>query len=271
MAINIIPGYDFGVNEVPNRETLLRQARYMKISGIGLDQIDASLVGYKSGTTSGTTSSSLPAPGWMWADPGGSLWIETDHGPVKLHRDGGGFESVRYGQSYSPESSPPWPGSPYRPDAADAIATQTEGINLGAPASECISLWDELFTDANNGANSESIMWSAETMPSGTTYPRLVGRGLTLGRVIGSASHFDFCCRVPAGMRVIGTNNAWSGAFVVQASNVIGASNKEAWYGIFVCPHSGTSLVGNATRITMHGDCYGWKYDQVVFGPGAAV
>lgn len=271
MAITIIPGYDFGVNEVPNRETLIRQAKFMKISGIGLDQIDATLVGYKSGTTSGTTGSSLPAPGWMWADPSGSLWLETDHGPVKMHRDGGGFESVRYAQSYAPETIDSHPGSPYLADAADSTARQTEGVNLGAGASETISLWDEFFSDSNNGVGSNSLMMNAETMPTGTTYPRLVGRGLTLFYVAGSQSHHDFCCRVPGAIRVASTNNHWSGAFITTASNVISGNTKEQFYGVFIAPHSGTSLPVTGSRIDMEGTTFGWKYDQSVSGPGAGV
>jgi len=269
MVLSITPGYDFGVHEVPTRETLLRQARNMRVSGIGLDQIDASLVGIKSGTSSGTTSASLPSPGWMWADPGGSLWVETDHGAVKLKRAGGGFESVRWAQSYAPEVSPVHPGSPYNSTPADV--NQTEGVNLEAGASESVSMWDALFNNSDNGALSQSLMFNAETMASGVTYPRLVGRGITVMHVNGTQSHYDFCLRRPSGVRVLSTTNAWSGGFVSSDSNTILGANKEHWYGIFISPHSGTSLAPAAGTAAMHGTASGWKYDQSVWGPGASI
>jgi hypothetical protein len=166
MAVTIVPGYDFGVNEVPNRETLLRQARFMKLSGIGLDQIDATLVGIKAGTTSGTTSSSLPAPGWMWGDPEGSLWVETDHGPVKLKRAGGGWESVRWGQTFSPQVAIPRSGDAYEPDPAAVGAAQTDGLQLPVGDSGALNMWDMIYVDSDGGCvGGRSAMLCAESVP----------------------------------------------------------------------------------------------------------
>jgi hypothetical protein len=271
MAVSIIPGYDFGVNEVPNRETLLRQAKNVKISGIGLDQIDATLVGIKSGPDSGTTSASLPAPGWLWADPGGSCWLETDHGPVKLKRAGGGFETRRWAQTFAPQTPVPRSGHAYTADPVNAAAQQTEGISLSAGNSEAIGMWDERFVDAADGPNNHSLLWSSETTATGDTYPRLVGRGLTLMHTQGSASPADYCVRAPAGVRAASTNQHWSGAFVTTASNILAGSSRETFFGVFVAPHSGTSFSLSGSRIDLEADCFGWKYDQAVQGPGDAL
>lgn len=268
MAITVVPGYDFGVNEVPDRETLLRQARFLQVSGLDLSHIDATLIGYKGGDTSGTTSASLPSPGWMWADPGGSVWVETDHGPVKLHRDGGGFETVRWGQTFAPETAVPRPGHPWSASPAVAGAQHTDGVNLSAGDSGALGMWDEGFIDSANGAvHSRNAMLSAETVATTASFPRLVGRGITLIYIQGTQTPLDFTTRTPAAFRVLTTNNHWSGAFISAFSNVIGGLDREVWYGMFLAPHSGTSHAANV----MHDTCFGWKFDAGLAGPGDAI
>ncbi len=270
MALSIEPGHDFGVAEVPTRETLLRTARFLRISGLGLDQVDTALVGLKAGTTSGTTSASLPSPGWLWADPGGSLWVETDFGPVKMKRSGGGFESRRWGSSHQPETPVPRPGHPFQADVVNAAAQQTDGISLGAGGSEAIGMWDEVFADSTLGSRLVSHMFAAETNSTNESFPRLVGRGITLVYVNGTQTPWDFCIRNAAGFRVIGSTNAWSGAFISSFSNIVSGFSREHWYGVFLAPHSGTSLVSFPSVINMHDTVYGWKFDQAAYGPGDA-
>jgi hypothetical protein len=266
----ILPGYDFGVNEVPNRETLCRQARLMKITGVGIGEIDATLVGLKSGTVTGSTDATLPAVGWMWADPGGNLWVSTDHGDVPLKRAGGGFETVRWGNTFAPETPVPRPGHCYNANPNSGIAQHSEGLSLTAGGSEAMPMWDESFDDSSLGPGFRSLGWAAATVGTQASFPRLVGRGLTLMFTNGTQSHQDFMVRMFGGARVLTTTNSWVGAFVTTASNIVQSLTRESFYGLFVAPHSGTSFAVS-TRIDVHDTVYGWKYDQAVFGPGAAI
>jgi hypothetical protein len=80
--------------------------------------------------------------------------------------------------------------------------------------------------------------------------------------------------RRPAGFRTLGSGGAeWSGAFVSTASNNIldAGGPMEQWLGVFLSPHSGTSFQDDGVKLIMKGDCFGWKFDMAIAGPGDAV
>lgn len=102
--MNITPGYDFTVNEVPTRGKLYQMVAGMSLTGIDLSQIDTNLVGIKLGDT----ATSLPEVGWMQVDGINCLWVKTeanitsspggevDYGRVKIFRGNwGGWETNR--------------------------------------------------------------------------------------------------------------------------------------------------------------------------------
>lgn len=92
--MQITPGYDFSVNEIPTAAKFGLMATGMSVTGIALAQIDTTLVGVRQ---SDTSDISLPSEGWLWNDHIGSLWVQGRNGPVKLFRaNWGGWESRRY-------------------------------------------------------------------------------------------------------------------------------------------------------------------------------
>jgi hypothetical protein len=104
MAVTITPGYDFTVNEVPTFATVQQMASGLSIQGLTFDNVSATLIGQKTGNTSGGTGSSLPAEAWMWSAPDGTIWIEaiyTDSGvtekrPTPLWTPYGGWTTSRF-------------------------------------------------------------------------------------------------------------------------------------------------------------------------------
>ena len=69
--MQIVPGYDFTVNEVPTRAKLEAMTAGMSLTGIDISQIATSLIG----TKKGDTSTSLPSEGWLLHDQPGGLWV----------------------------------------------------------------------------------------------------------------------------------------------------------------------------------------------------
>jgi len=92
--MQITPGYDFGVNEIPTRAKLEAMTAGMSISGVDISQINVALVGIK---YQAETTTSLPAEGWMAHNAQGGLWVESRYGRVQLWRGGwGGMETRRF-------------------------------------------------------------------------------------------------------------------------------------------------------------------------------
>ena len=89
-------GYDFGVNEIPRKKTLLRWLQNLLVSDIALESISTQLNLFLRGGVSGQTGTSLSGQGWTWGDPAGNLWVRSDKGPVKLFRVDGGLETNRF-------------------------------------------------------------------------------------------------------------------------------------------------------------------------------
>lgn len=89
----ITPGYDFGQNEIPTKETLQLMTAGISITQIDISQIATALIGIKIANT----SPSLPAEGWMRVSPAGGLYVTTRWGEVHLYRGcWGGMETRRY-------------------------------------------------------------------------------------------------------------------------------------------------------------------------------
>jgi hypothetical protein len=93
MAMTIVPGYDFTVNETPMQSTLYQMIAGATLSGIPLSQIDTSLIGIKLGDS----DVSLPSEGWLWKDELGCLWVKSRWGNIRIFRGSyGGQETNRY-------------------------------------------------------------------------------------------------------------------------------------------------------------------------------
>lgn len=93
--MQITPGYDFGVNEVPTYAKFQLMINGMSITGIAEAQVSALLVTER--FLDVTTSLSLAAEGFLNRDQRGRLWVKSRNGMVQLYRAGwGGWESIRY-------------------------------------------------------------------------------------------------------------------------------------------------------------------------------
>ena len=264
----IVPGYDFGVHETPTRELLLRQARFLQVSGIGIDSIAATLIGMRNGA-SGSSAASLPAQGWLWSDPEGSMWVKTLHGEVRLKRAGGGYETRRYGRGVAAVTTSVQAGYPIEMDTTDATSQQTEGCSYLLGASDCIATFRAFFDDSDNGASHRNTWISAETITSSVSFPRVVGRGMALFVSSGTLSFQAHLITRPSVMR-IDSSPAWFQSYADPSSNNIpsAAQNKEQWYGTSIAPSSGSSVVNDGGIIEVADHLWGWKYDQCCAGAG---
>lgn len=95
-TIGITPGYDFGTTEVPTRAKFFQQAQGLGITNVQFDDVNQALIASYGGEVSGTTGASMPGEGYLWTDPAGNTWIETVDGPVRINRNDGGWESMRW-------------------------------------------------------------------------------------------------------------------------------------------------------------------------------
>jgi hypothetical protein len=95
MAMTIVPGYDFSVNEVPTNSKLTSMLGNISLTGIDLTQIDGSLVMIRL-----ETDTSMPAAGWLRTDTLGNLkgaQIGGTGSPLNVYRGNwGGWETQRY-------------------------------------------------------------------------------------------------------------------------------------------------------------------------------
>lgn len=95
--VDVTPGYDFSVNEVPTSANFLKQATGMQISGIGINELEAGVLGIKSGDISNVTDSLQVGEtvGTMWISALGDIWVQEQSGPVIMNRIMGGWETRR--------------------------------------------------------------------------------------------------------------------------------------------------------------------------------
>lgn len=120
MTISIIPGLDFGVKDVPTRESLIAQAMSLKITNIPISQLDADVAYILTGENSGVSGAIIESTevGTLWCSPAGEMFVQEDSGPVKITRRGGGWDSRRYYHQENQALS----GYPYPPGTAVAVA-----------------------------------------------------------------------------------------------------------------------------------------------------
>ena len=99
MALEITPGYDFTVNEVPTHNKFLQQALGLEITGIPLDRIQESIQAIVFGNISGASGAVPPAEGWLWVDPGGNRvtkWRpDLARKDIRMWSSQGGWETSR--------------------------------------------------------------------------------------------------------------------------------------------------------------------------------
>lgn len=107
MALSIIPGKDFSVNEVPTRAKFLEAALGLQIGGIPIDRIEGTIQAIVFGNVTGASGGEPPAEGWIWVDPAGNRVVSAsnvnfghptigaavDH---RMWRSAGGVETARF-------------------------------------------------------------------------------------------------------------------------------------------------------------------------------
>jgi hypothetical protein len=95
MSVNITPGYDFSINEIPTRAKFLLQAE-VTITNIDAERIVSTdqdgLIAIED-TSNATLASS---EGALWIDAQGTLWGRNRWGLVQVRRPTGGWESNRF-------------------------------------------------------------------------------------------------------------------------------------------------------------------------------
>lgn len=103
MAITILPGYDFSVDEIPTRVLLERMARDLQITGVPAEQFSGTITAVVFGDASGVSGGQPTDVGWIWVDPGGNRVIGVspsgDSQPrenARLWNAAGGWETSRY-------------------------------------------------------------------------------------------------------------------------------------------------------------------------------
>lgn len=104
MALTIVPGYSFAVNEVPTKALFERMVRDMQVSGVDAGLIEGGLTAIVYGDSSGTSGSQPSGVGWIWVDPGGNRVVQPNSRPdlkdgvpfadVRLWVAAGGWETV---------------------------------------------------------------------------------------------------------------------------------------------------------------------------------
>lgn len=95
MSVNITPGYDFTINEVPNRAKFLLQAE-VTITNIDAERIVSTdqkgLIAVEDDSNATLASSE----GALWISADGTLWGRNKWGLVQVRRPNGGWESNRF-------------------------------------------------------------------------------------------------------------------------------------------------------------------------------
>lgn len=181
MASSIVPTFDFGVNDVPTRADLIRQAKSLRITGLGLSEIAGGTLGILNGDTSGATGAlqSGEAVGMMWVDPTGQTWVQEQSGPVRLKNYEGGWESRRYWIRPDISSADIRPGLAVGGDSGKGPAENFARIQEAAPASSLDANEVRLFlfsaTDYRDNSNGRLFGFTQETCAS--NYGRWNGRG----------------------------------------------------------------------------------------------
>lgn len=164
--MNITPGYNFSVNEVPTRGLLQTMVAGMSVTGIDVEQISSALATLTLGETGATNTGT---EGKLRVDNCGSLWVCVAQGEVKLWRaNWGGWETrrIRVGAGQTP-----WNASPFPPVARGILGTSPVGDT--SPSN--------VYFQPYVGANAQTNTWKLLETTSSGSYGRILGRGGFLG------------------------------------------------------------------------------------------
>ncbi len=96
MALTITPGLDFGVDELPTKLLLNRQAESLQINGITADKIEGDIIAIVFGDESGVSGADPPDQGWIWVDQQGHRTLGSPRFDARMWSAHGGWESGRH-------------------------------------------------------------------------------------------------------------------------------------------------------------------------------
>lgn len=92
----IRPGYDFTVNEIPDRAKFIIQAQLTTFTQVDATRVGSSLLGRMEIVSDSGSNATMPSStGGLWLDSQGNLWGKTSAGIVIVRRATGGMETLR--------------------------------------------------------------------------------------------------------------------------------------------------------------------------------
>lgn len=171
MPVQITPGYDFAVTEIPTKANLQAMAAGLSITGIPLSQFAVTLNIISINDT--TSVSNLPNEGSLWVDQHGNIWGRTRFGDLKVRKYDGGWESNRF-RSIGLSGTA---GNPFAPGRPARIA---EAVALGTNVTEAVVAFGGQRSD--NGQELHCFVaqdTSASQAIDDAQYFRYCGRGMT--------------------------------------------------------------------------------------------
>lgn len=250
MAADIVPGYDFGVTEVPTYDKMLIAAAGLQVSNITLDDLPSSIVSLLTGTTSGDSGASLPDEGWMWHTPSGDTFVETRWYLDDLPDAGSGVTEERIAVPLF-KNDGGWITARYRDNAA--------GDELGAPITTNVrySNDDRYLTQKKSLPNFETdggLIYGV-ALDTGVSGSRglTVGRGPCAIRDLGVASENDGTERRFYHNTVL----AWDFDTWQQSTGTQGSDRFIGWY-------MGRSRYRGSTGFAAMAGC--WLNSHMTFG-----
>jgi hypothetical protein len=247
-SVEITPGYDFGLTEIPTKNKFLQAALGIDIGKIQFEDVDVSLVASYGGEVSGSTGASLPGEGYLWTDPAGNTWIETVDGPVRLNRNDGGWESMRWHNNTRLVGQ----------DDARGFGVELEG----AGGSENSMRFRTIMRSVVGGSG-YIVGIATNTASSGPE--RIVGKGIVEmygGFGFATGSNFWkllFASNAPAAQYVT-TDGADAAAYWVHygydSAGLPLTAGKEWYHGMLLGPDSGTSHWSDGASGVEVGEAY---------------
>ena len=193
MPLEIVPGYDFGLAELPTQEKFFLQARGVSITGLEsinlADGISGILTGDESSSTNSIGSDDI---GVIWVDQANDVWLRTATGPVRMVKSMCGWESNRYYNRDNPgfgQASRGYPLTTLNPEFGRALSDDFDrgpGVSeIGSPT-DVVNIQHQDLTMNQGFANWYDGIFQ-ETTVSG--FMRWVGRGGTTFQNINASTH----------------------------------------------------------------------------------
>lgn len=266
----IVPGYDFGVTEIPISETLLRQARGLQVSGIGVDELEAGIVGIQSGNVSQVTDSIQVGDtvGTIWISPLGDVWVQEQSGAVKLSRIEYGWETRRIHVQQDENTVYQEPGATVHQKAIFGVwedLDRVEGVATRFSGTPTLKITDDGSYDDNRGGN----MWGCiqgDTATSPGRHLRVAFRGLvhfTDRSITDSTFSKEFemseTMRLKRPFGAAGTTH-----MLAESYGQIGNASSSKWFGWSGSPSPSSSKISNGIGVL--GADYRWSTMLWAFG-----